>query len=85
MDRTEAIAAINAKLAEADDETVEAVAEYVKSVTEARIGRPLSSRERGLLEQSRRDFDKGDTLTLEEFKKRTDAMFARHRVAGTKS
>lgn len=85
MDRTEAIAAINAKLAEADDDTVEAVAEYVKSVTEARAGRSLSDRERALLDQSRRDFDNGDTLTLEEFKKRTDAMFARHRATGPKT
>ena len=81
MNRAEAIATINAQLADADDETVEAVAEFVKSLSEARPPRQLSERERGLLEQSRRDFENGDTLTLEESRARTDALFAWYRKA----
>ena len=79
MSRHEAIATINAALAKADDETVEAVAEFVQSLSEARPVRPLSERERGLLEQSRRDFAEGRTHTMEEFMARTDALIARHR------
>ena len=79
MNRAEAIATINAQLADADDATVEAVAGYVKNVIENQTIRPLSKRERGLLEQSRRDFENGDTLTLDEFMARTDALIARHR------
>lgn len=83
MNRAEAIATINAQLAKADDETVEAVAEYVHSLSEARPLRELSERERGLLEQSRRDFAEGRTHTMEEFMQRTDALLARHRKGKT--
>lgn len=81
MSRHEAIATINAALAKSDDETVEAVAEFVRSLSEARPLRELSERERGLLEQSRRDFAEGRTHTMEEFMERTDAMLDRYRTA----
>ena len=84
MNRAEAIATINAQLADADDETVEAVAGYINTWNEGRIVRPLSERERGLLEQSKADFAAGDTLTLDEFMARTDALFARHRATEPK-
>ncbi len=79
MSRHEAIATINARLAEADDETVEAVAEFLRSISGLRPLRQLSDRERGLLEQSRRDFAEGRTHTMDEFMARTDALLARHR------
>ena len=79
MTRDEAIATINTQLAHADDETVEA--EYVRSLSEAKPLRALSERERGLLEQSRRDFEAGRTYTIEEFMARTDDLLARHRKA----
>lgn len=81
MTRTETIASITSKLAEADDETVQAIADFVQSMTPPLQVRPLSERERGLLEQSGRDFENGDTLTMEESIARTDALFARHRAA----
>lgn len=80
MTRHDAIAAINARLADADDETVEAVAEFVRSLDEPRPVRPLSERERSLLEQSRADFKAGRTYTMEESRARTDAMLAKYRT-----
>ncbi len=80
MNRHDAIATINAKLADADDETVESVAEFVQALSGRRM-RPLSEREKALLEQSREDFKAGRTLSMEEFMAQTDAMFARHRAA----
>lgn len=80
MNRNEIIAAINAQLEAADDETVEAIAGYVDAVTKALPGRRLSERERALLEASRRDFEAGRTYSLEESKARTDALLARYRT-----
>lgn len=85
MTRHEAIATINSKLADADDETVQAVADIVESMTAPAQVRPLSERELALLEQAKEDFRLGRTDTLEDFKARTDAMLARYRVAKTTS
>ena len=85
MTRTEAIATITARLADADDETVKSVADFVQSlvqpVTASPPLRPLSAREHSLLEQAKEDFKAGRTYTLEESKARTDALFARYRAA----
>ena len=82
MNRHDTIASINEQLEQADDETVEAVADYVRSVTAAAPAlRPLSERERRLLAQSREDFKNGEVLTLEDSIARTDALFAKYRAA----
>ncbi len=81
MTRHEAIATITSKLAGADDETVQAVADFVQSMTGPVQVRSLSDRELALLEQAKEDFRLGRTDTLEDFKARTDAMLARHRAA----
>lgn len=78
MSKFEVIATITAQLADADDETVEAVAAFVRSLTAAPV-RPLSPREQNLLAQSRADFEAGRTLTMDEFMASTDAMLSRHR------
>ena len=85
MNRNEIIAAINAQLEAADDETVEAIAGYVDAVTRQKPERRLSERERALLEASRRDFEAGRTISLDEWMAQTDAMLERHRSAGAKS
>jgi hypothetical protein len=64
MSRTEAIALITAKLASADDATLQSVADQLESAGKPR--RDLSARERALLKQSREDFKAGRTYSLEE-------------------
>jgi hypothetical protein len=87
MTRTEAIASITRKLASFDDERVQAVAEIVAEMDAptAKPFRALSNREAALLEQSKADFAEGRTVTLEESRARTDALFARFEAAQRKS
>ena len=81
MNRIAAIATINARLADADDDTVKSVADFVEAVTAGPRLRELSARERQLLEQAKEDFKEGRTLTMDDFMARTDAVLARHRAA----
>ena len=82
MTRAEAIAIIEKGLAEADDDTLERAADVFREAGIGSVlGRPLSDREKALLEQSKADFAAGRTVTLEESRARSDALFARHRAA----
>lgn len=65
----------------ADDDTLERAADVFRAGLGSVLARPLSEREKGLLEQSKADFAAGRTVTLEELRARSDALFARHRVA----
>lgn len=82
MSKTDHIAQINAGLATLDPAGVEIVADLVASMTAPPAPvRALTTRERELLEASRRDFAEGRTLSLEEWRANTDAVFARYRAA----
>lgn len=82
MTRAEAIAIIEKGLAEADDDTIERAAELFRGAGVGSVlGRQLSDREKALIERSKADFAAGQTVTLEESRARTDALFARHRAA----
>lgn len=83
MTRTEAIATITRKLASFDDEGVLTVAEFVHDLDapSAQPVRALSERELGLLAQSKADFAAGRTVTLEEIRADTDALFAEFEAA----
>ena len=87
MTRTEAIATITRKLASVDDEGVLTVAEFVRDLDapSARPVRTLSERELALLAQSKADFAEGRTVTMEECRARTDALFARFETAQSKA
>jgi hypothetical protein len=67
MTRIATLAKITAKLASLDDERLAVLADIVQSMDDAEPPvRPLSSRERDLVEQSKRDFAEGRTLTHDE-------------------
>ena len=73
MTRTEAIAAISAKLATLDDERVLTVADIVQSLDETSAPlRQLSVREQALLAQSKADFAAGRSYSLQEVKAMLD-------------
>ncbi len=75
MTRSEAIAIINAKLADLNDEAVAAVAGIVRDIgTAGTLPRPLTPRERALIEQSKTDFREGRTYALDEARQRSDAF-----------
>ena len=76
MTRTEAIAIITAKLADLDDERVEAVAAIVQSM-DGDLPRELTARELALIEQSKQDFEAGRTYTLDEMDTYLDAAAAK--------
>ena len=78
MTRTEAIAIINAKLADLDDERVETVAAIVQSMDAPDdLPRELTARELALIEQSKQDFKAGRTYTLDEMDTYLDAAAAK--------
>jgi hypothetical protein len=79
MTRTEAIAAITAKLGALDDERLQAVVEIVDDIAANEALRPLTARELALLDQSKADFKEGRTLSLDEARARTDAYLAERR------
>lgn len=87
MTRTEAIATITRTLASFDDERVLAVARIVASMDGplAKPIRALSEREAALLAQSKADFAAGRTVTLEQSRARTDALFAQFEAAQSKT
>lgn len=73
MTRIEAIAVINAKLANLDDERVLAVAEIVDDIA-ADTGpvRALTAREQALLDQAKADFAAGRTYSVDEVRAHSD-------------
>ena len=74
MTRSEAIAIINAKLANLDDEAILTVADIVQDMGSASLRlRRLSARELELIEQSKADFREGRTYSIEEARRRSDA------------
>jgi len=79
MTRAEAIAIIEKGLAEADDDTLERAADVFRAGLGSVLGRPLSEREKTLLEQSKADFAEGRWLTQEQLDVKLDALFERHR------
>ena len=65
MTRTQAIATITAKLASLDDAQVRTLAEIAEAIDqEPQPVRPLSDRERMLLDQSKADFATGRSYSL---------------------
>ena len=79
MNRTEAIAIIEQALPSADEQTLAAAAELFRSAQSGpnALPRALSTRERGLLEQSKADFGQGRTTSLDEGFAQIDARLAR--------
>ena len=75
MTRAQAIAIITSKLAVFDDERVESLAEIAQGMDTASL-RPLSDREKSLLEQSREDFKNGRTYSHDEVIDYVDARLA---------
>ena len=74
MTRTEAIAIINKKLADLDDEAVLTVADIVQDMdTASTLPRKLTARELELIEHSKADFREGRTYSIDEARARTDA------------
>ena len=66
MTRTEAIALITARLASLDDDRLQTVADIVQDYASTTLQRPLSDREKSLLDQSRDDFAAGRTMTMDQ-------------------
>ena len=66
MTRTEAIALITARLASLDDDRLQTVADIVQDYASTTLLRPLSDREKSLLDQSRDDFAAGRTMTMDQ-------------------
>jgi hypothetical protein len=87
MTRAQAIATITRTLETFDDESVQVVAEIVSEMDTAPATpiRALSAREQSLLVQSKADFTAGRTVTLDESRARTDALFARFAAAQSKT
>jgi hypothetical protein len=79
MTKHEALAIIEASLPALDAGQAMALADVAQSMTRPR--RSLSDREKHLLLQSHADFADGRTVTLEQSRARTDALFARFRAA----
>ncbi len=73
MTRTQAIAAINAKLAVLDDARLLTVAEMIEDIATDTV-RPLTARELALLEQSKEDFTAGRTYSVEDMRAHSDAF-----------
>jgi hypothetical protein len=78
MDRKDKIDAINIALDGLDDAHVSTASDAVMKVGEiaAKPLRGLSEREQALLRASRRDFESGQTLTLEESEAEILALLA---------
>ena len=75
MTRTEAIAIINKKLADLDDEAVLTVADIVQDMdTASTLPRKLTVRELEMIEQSKADFREGRTYSVDEARARSDAF-----------
>lgn len=68
MTRMQKIEQITSKLAELDDERLQAVADMIEAMDEAEslLPRELSEEELALIEQSKEDFRLGRTLSAEE-------------------
>lgn len=79
MTRNQAIALITSRLADLDDERLQAVGELVQD-DDSTLPRPLSARELELIEQSRRDFGEGRTLSSAEARTSIDEALAAHGV-----
>ncbi|MEQ1696226.1 MAG: hypothetical protein ABL901_10355 [Hyphomicrobiaceae bacterium] len=80
MTRTEAIAAINAKLSSLDDERVLTVAGIVNEIAATdELPRTLTPRELALIMQSKTDFETGRTYTVAESRAYIDEALARRR------
>lgn len=85
MTRTEAIAAITAKLASLDDGGVSTVADFIDGIaTSQQPIRPLSPREMALVEQSKADFSAGRTYSQKESEAYVDAALAARRAGRAK-
>ncbi len=81
MTRTQAIAAINAKLAALTDERVRTVIDYIDHLTNVDEPiRDLTQREMALVQQSKADFAAGRTLTIDESRTRSNALIERLRA-----
>ena len=75
MTRTEAIAIINKKLADLDDEAVLTVADIVQDLdTASTLPRKLTACELEMIEQSKADFREGRTYSVDEARTRSDAF-----------
>jgi hypothetical protein len=86
MTRTEAIAAINSKLAALDDERVLTLAEIVDDISrDIDIVRPLTAREMSLLEQAREDFACGRTHSVEDVRAHSDQLIRSLRIKHSKT
>ena len=81
MTRLQKIEQITSKLAELDDERLQAVADMIEAMDEAEslLPRELTDEELALIEQSREDFRIGRTYTIEEAEARTTAFLAERR------
>ena len=94
MTRSQAIAIITAKLAAADDATLEAAARHLAALdsetltvddvidsvaTNSVLPRPLTPRDLELIEQSKEDFRLGRTRTHDESRAYIDAELERRR------
>ena len=86
MTRAQTIQRITAKLANANDEHVRAVAEYLEAEEQPVAPlRELTPRELELIEQSKDDFRTGRTLTHEDAIARTDTALAARRASRSSS
>ena len=75
MTRTDAIAAINKKLAALDDERVLTVADIVDDIAASPTGvRNLAKRELELLEQAKAEIEAGRTYSVDEIRSHTDDL-----------
>ena len=74
MDRTRAIEAITRKLSTLDDEGVMSLAEHAEDMADAAVMRSLTERELELVESAKRDFETGQTLSLDEAKRLSDQI-----------
>ena len=86
MTRAQAIAVITQRLASADDETLQSVADMLQSANarESVLPRPLTPRELALIEQSKADFAEGRTYTPDEARAYVTARLAERRAGRTK-
>ena len=86
MTRTEAIAAINAKLSSLDDDGVLAVASIVEDIAaDGDLPRALTARELALIEQSKEDFKAGRVVAQEDYRADMDAFLSQRRAKLPKS
>ena len=86
MTRTEAIAAINAKLSSLDDDGVLAVASIVEDIAaDGDLPRALTARELALIEQSKEDFTAGRVVSQEDYRADMDAFLSQRRAKLPKS